>query len=322
MTADSISVRGCRVHNLQNVDVDIPRGRLIAICGLSGSGKTSLALDTLYAEGQRCYIESFSAYTRQFLQRLDKPDCDQIVGIPPAIAVTRAGGSKTNRSTVGTATEIADHLRLLFAKCAQLFCSSCGEAVKSDDPASVAEHLLSRQSRAMIGFPIWLPNRVEGGEILLGLQQDGYLRLVLGDQTFHLSDSDRSEMAKKIGRRGAECVVIVDRVSADADTGRLTESLETAMSEGNGRAVLFIDPANADDDPDARTRKIDQRDWIEQTVSQDRRCDTCDLDFANPTPRLFNFNNPLGACEGCEGFGENGRHRHGFGGARQIVVAR
>ncbi|OUW80623.1 MAG: hypothetical protein CBD74_09285, partial [Saprospirales bacterium TMED214] len=113
-----ISIRGCRVHNLRDVDIDIPRGKLIAICGLSGSGKTSLALDTLYAEGQRCYIESFSAYTRQFLQRLDKPDCDAITGIPPAIAVTRAGGSRTNRSTVGTATEIADHLRLLFAKAA------------------------------------------------------------------------------------------------------------------------------------------------------------------------------------------------------------
>ena len=104
MSGDFISVRGCRVHNLQNIDIDIPRGKLIAVCGVSGSGKTSLALDTLYAEGQRCYIESFSAYTRQFLERLDKPDCDRIEGIPPAIAVTRAGGSRTSRSTVGTAT--------------------------------------------------------------------------------------------------------------------------------------------------------------------------------------------------------------------------
>ena len=134
LNSDVISVRGCRVHNLQDIDVDVPHGKLIAICGLSGSGKTSLALDTLYAEGQRCYIESFSAYTRQFLQRLDKPDCDSIVGIPPAIAVTRAGGSKTNRSTVATSTEIADHLRLLFAKASELFCHQCGEKVGSDDP--------------------------------------------------------------------------------------------------------------------------------------------------------------------------------------------
>ena len=134
------------------MDIDIPRGKLIAICGLSGSGKTSLALDTLYAEGQRCYIESFSAYTRQFLQRLDKPDCDAITGIPPAIAVTRAGGSRTNRSTVGTATEIADHLRLLFAKAASLFCCGCGEPVRRDDPAAIAETLqkLPNSSRTAI----------------------------------------------------------------------------------------------------------------------------------------------------------------------------
>ena len=137
MSSPVISVRGCRVHNLQDIDVDIPHGKLTVVCGLSGSGKTSLALDTLYAEGQRCYIESFSAYTRQFLQRLDKPDCDKIEGIPPAIAVTRAGGSKTNRSTVGTSTEIADHLRLLFAKAGQLSCYQCGQSVHSDDPAVV-----------------------------------------------------------------------------------------------------------------------------------------------------------------------------------------
>ena len=218
MKPDAISLRGCRVHNLQNIDVDLPRGKLIAICGLSGSGKTSLALDTLYAEGQRCYIESFSAYTRQFLQRLDKPDCDQILGIPPAIAVTRAAGSRTNRSTVGTSTEIADHLRLLFSKASTLTCHSCGKAVESDDPATAAERLLAKAAgRSMIGFPVWLPSRKIASEILLGLQQDGYLRLIIGGQTFHLSDSDRAAMAKKVGRNGTECIVVVDRVSADAE---------------------------------------------------------------------------------------------------------
>ncbi len=188
MSSDSISVRGCRVHNLRDVDVDIPRGKLVAICGLSGSGKTSLALDTLYAEGQRCYIESFSAYTRQFLQRLDKPDCDSIEGIPPAIAVTRASGPKTNRSTVATATEIAEHLRLLFAKIGVLYCYQCGKPVIRDDPATVAEEMtrLPKESRSMIGFPVWLPDRKSASEILLGLQQEGYQRLIVGGQTFHL----------------------------------------------------------------------------------------------------------------------------------------
>ena len=237
-------VRGCRVHNLQDVDVEIPRGKLVVICGLSGSGKSSLAIDTLYAEGQRCYIESFSSYTRQFLQRLDKPDCDKIEGIPPAIAVTRAGGSRTNRSTVATATEIADHLRLLFAKAGELFCYRCGQPVRSDDPAVIAEEMreFPGDSRSMIGFDVWLPNRKAASEILLGLQQEGYLRLIAGGETFHLSESDRSRLAAKVGRKGIGCIVIVDRVSGDAELSRLTDSLENAMTEGHGRAVVLTSP--------------------------------------------------------------------------------
>ena len=305
MTGPVISVRGCRVHNLQDVDVDIPRGKLIVVCGLSGSGKTSLALDTLYAEGQRCYIESFSAYTRQFLQRLDKPDCDKIEGIPPAIAVTRAGGSRTNRSTVATATEIADHLRLLFAKVGQLYCFQCGQPVRSDDPALVAEEMmeLADDSRSMIGFSVWLPNRKAASEILLGLQQEGYLRLVAGGETFHLSDSDRSSLAAKVGRKGIECIVIVDRVTGDAELGRLTESLENAMAEGHGRAIVLTSVGN-DRTSDTKRMEIDGRSWIRKTVSRERRCDQCDLDYPAPVPRLFNFNNPLGACPTCEGFGD------------------
>ncbi|MEO1525454.1 MAG: excinuclease ABC subunit UvrA [Planctomycetota bacterium] len=299
-----ISVRGCRVHNLKNVDLDLPRGKLIAFCGLSGSGKTSLALDTLYAEGQRCYIESFSAYTRQFLQRLDKPDCDAITGIPPAIAVTRASGSRTNRSTVATATEIADHIRLLFAKCAKLICQSCGRPVAADTPESVAEELATLSGRAMIGFPVWLPDRKSGSEILLGLQQDGYLRIIAGDQSFHLSDSDRAALAAKIGKRGTEAIVIVDRVTPDADATRITESLETAMAEGNGRAIVLHDPQTEPGDEAKRLVEIDSQSWQRRVLSDQRRCDDCDLDFPHPVPRLFNFNNPLGACESCEGFGE------------------
>ncbi|WP_246146784.1 excinuclease ABC subunit UvrA [Rubripirellula lacrimiformis] len=309
MSSDLISVRGCRVHNLQNIDIDVPRGQLVAICGLSGSGKTSLALDTLYAEGQRCYIESFSAYTRQFLQRLDKPNCDSIEGIPPAIAVTRSGGSKTNRSTVGTSTEIADHLRLLFAKAATLYCPGCGQIVTRDDPAEVAETLaaLDDSCRSMIAFAVWLPDRKSAAEILLGLQQDGYLRLIVGESSYHLSDDDRSRLAKKIRAAGTQALVIVDRVTGSDTVERLTESMETAMSEGHGRAVLLSSGGESDGDcePDGqRSVTIDGRQWSQRTVSRDRRCDRCDIDFPDPVPRLFNFNNPLGACPTCEGFGD------------------
>lgn len=296
----AIRVRGCRVHNLRDIDIDIPRGRLVVLCGVSGSGKTSLALDTLYAEGQRCYIESFSAYTRQFLDRLDKPDCDSIDGIPPAIAVTRASGSRTNRSTVATATEIADHLRLLMAKVARPVCYGCGNPVVRDDPAAVAEGLVGEAApeRSMIGFPVWLADRVAAGEILYGLQQDGYLRVLIGDRLFHLSDDDRQALAKQVPRRGIEAIVIVDRVSRDDDLGRVTESLETTMDEGNGRAYLFSTPRAEGD------VSIDGRAWDRRIASRSLRCDACDIDYPDPEQRLFNFNHPLGACGTCEGFGE------------------
>jgi excinuclease ABC subunit A len=299
-----ISIRGCRVHNLQNVDLDIPRRRLIAVCGLSGSGKTSLALDTLYAEGQRCYIESFSAYTRQFLQRLDKPDCDSITGIPPAIAVTRAGGSRSNRSTVGTATEIADYLRLLFAKASSLVCYSCGQPVRRDDPAVIADEMsrLPAAIRAMIGFPVWLDSRKAASEILSGLQQAGYLRLIADGQTFHLTDSDRSSLAGKVRRGGIECVVVVDRLSGEATRERWTESLETAMAEGHGRAMLLTSGEQAT--PGDKIVQVDSQPWVQRVISRDHRCDRCNIDFPEAVPRLFNFNNPLGACPTCEGFGD------------------
>ncbi|MCA9138279.1 MAG: excinuclease ABC subunit UvrA, partial [Planctomycetales bacterium] len=247
-------------------------------------------------------------YTRQFLQRLDKPDCDSITGIPPAVAVTRAGGSKTNRSTVATATEIADHLRILFSKCATLHCTGCGRPVTADDPSIIAEQLAGLSVRAMIGFSVWLPDRKSGGEILLGLQQEGYLRLIVQGSTFHLSDADRSNLANKIGRKGTECIVIVDRIAPGMDLSRLTESLETAMGEGHGKAVVLTEqgevPASVEGWHAGRPVDIDNRPWMQKVISDERRCDECDLDFPEPVPRLFNFNNPLGACEKCEGFGE------------------
>ena len=306
MGEQAISIRGCRVHNLKNFDLDIPRNQLVAICGLSGSGKTSLALDTLYAEGQRCYIESFSSYTRQFLERLDKPDCDDIRGIPPAVAVTRANGSRSNRSTVATATEIADHLRLAFAKSASLHCIECGEAVVRDDADSVAKDMLELADdiRCMIGFSVWLPDRKLASELLHGLQREGYLRLIVGETIFHLSDDDRPKLAKKIKPKGCDCLVIVDRLSGSSDITRWTESLETALNEGNGRAVILHQTSESNANSRSRTVTIDGREWQQRVISRERRCDRCNIDYHAPVPRLFNFNNPLGACASCEGFGE------------------
>ncbi len=310
-----ILVRGARVHNLQSVDVDIPRHQLVAICGVSGSGKTSLALDTLYAEGQRRYIESFSAYTRQFLQRLDKPDCESLEGLPPAIAVTRSGGHRGNRSTVATATETADYLRLLFAKVAQLNCYNCGAEVRTASPQTVAVAVqqLSASLRLMLGFPVWLPNRVEAAEILADLQTQGFLRLVLGEQTFHLSDENRQTLAKSIdNRRGSEAVVIVDRLRSSEESARLTESLETAFAEGNGEARLLLEPlpdgaeypAGLPVGTSAKLLTVDGGRWVDVRLNQSRRCDVCDIDYPDPEPRLFSFNHPLGACPECEGFGD------------------
>lgn len=303
-----IELRGCRVNNLKSVDVDVPRGKLVVVCGRSGSGKTSLALDTLYAEGQRCYIESFSAYTRQYLARLEKPDCDSITGIPPAIAVTRASAVKNNRSTVATATEIAEHARLLFAKASTLTCYSCGRLVEIDSPQSIAAELADSKSqvkRAIIAFEVWLPDRTTAGEILLGLQQEGYLRLILKGETFRLSDEDRRPLAKRIGSRGASAWVVVDRVSGDTDLPRWTESLETAMAEGNGRAMVLVDAkATQKSFVDLPVVPVDDQALVQRIVSDRRRCDHCDLDYPEPVPRLFNFNHPLGACSTCEGFGD------------------
>ncbi len=301
----TIQLSGVRVHNLKDVDLELQRGQLIVFCGVSGSGKSSLALDTLYAEGQRRYIESFSAYTRQFLQRLDKPDCDAIEGLPPAIAVTRAGATRGNRSTVATATEIADHLRLLFAKVSQLVCYQCGQPVVTDNPQSIAIRMgqLPPGTRLMLGFEVALGSRLEASETLLGLQQQGYVRLVVGEQTHRLSDADRQALAAAITDDGTQGIVVVDRVHSDDPFLRLTESLEAAMTAGDRRAVVLV--SNEEALPGAtETQTVDGRPWQRFDFSNRHRCDACQIDYPEPQPQLFSFNNPLGACPVCEGFGD------------------
>jgi excinuclease ABC subunit A len=308
-----IQLRGVRVHNLKNVDVDLPRKALIAVCGVSGSGKTSLALDTLYAEGQRRYIESFSAYTRQFLERLDKPDYDSITHLPPALAVTRSAGARGNRSTIGTTSETLDYLRLLMSKIAELSCYNCGRAVRTHDPASAARVMeaLPPASRLMVAFRTHWEDIAERATVLADLQAAGFLRLAVDGQSVHLAQTERERLAEILPAAG-EVLVIVDRLRGGEAVGRATESLEHAFQMGQGEIVLLLekDPLvplpsvvyEVSGDPQART--IDGRDWYAVPLSGQLRCLHCGIDYPQPQPRLFSFNSPLGACPQCEGFGD------------------
>ena len=193
MSAGPIVLRGVRVHNLKSIDLDIPRQKLIVLCGLSGSGKSSLALDTLYAEGQRRYIESFSAYTRQFLQRLEKPDAELIDNIPPAIAVTSKNAGQSSRSTVGTATEAADYLRLLFAKIGRIHCRNCGQEVRCDGPQSVAERIaaLPPGKRCMIAFAVDPAAGSDPAAALAALREEGFVRAIVDGRMVDIDGASR-----------------------------------------------------------------------------------------------------------------------------------
>ncbi|MCA9180063.1 MAG: hypothetical protein KDA51_01385, partial [Planctomycetales bacterium] len=257
----AIQLRGVRVHNLKNVDVDIPRGQLVAICGVSGSGKTSLAIDTLYAEGQRRYIESFSAYTRQFLQRLDKPDYDSIDGLPPALAVTRSGAPRGNRSTVGTASESLDYLRLLFAKISEPYCYQCGEKVARTTPQTAAQWItqLPTGAKLMIGFEVTWDDVSDRAMVLAELQSEGFVRLLSGGQLFNLGQDQRQDLAEALPKAGTAWI-IVDRLKGGDAAERSTESLEIAFSHGLGEIALLQEEAGV---------------WLPLRMSHQLRCTTC-----------------------------------------------
>lgn len=305
-----IALRGVRVHNLQNVDVDLPRGKMIAICGVSGSGKTSLAIDTLYAEGQRRYIESFSAYTRQFLQRLDKPEYDRIDGLTPALAVTRGSTPRGNRSTVGTSSETLDYLRLLYAKIAKLICYGCGRPVQSASAQSVVGLIekLPSQCKILIGFQTHWEDVAERATILADLQQQGLVRLISDSRLLNLGE-DRQTLAEALPKNG-QILVVVDRVRGGETASRINESLEIAFSHGMGEVALIIDDAADRSQLDNLTQvvgqpmRLDGADWIELKFSSKLWCASCAIEFPSASPGLFSFNSPLGACPKCEGFGD------------------
>jgi excinuclease ABC subunit A len=309
LSSPPIELRGVRVHNLKNVDVDIPRHKLIAVCGVSGSGKTSLAIDTLYAESQRRYIESFSAYTRQFLAKLDKPDYDQIAGLPPAVAVTRGEISRSNRSTVGTATETLDYLRLLYSKIAQLFCRGCQQPIVTQSPQKISDYLVQesqqhseeKPSRLMLAFKTHWEDRAELNYRLAQLQQDGLVRLAVHERIVNIGRDERGDLAELFPDAGFAWV-IVDRFNLPiAPSARLLDSLEIAFREGDGDIYLLRSQSVVEH---GERVTLDGIEYQVEPFSNRLRCQRCNIDYLEPSATLFSFNSPLGACPKCEGFGD------------------
>ena len=278
-----MEVRGARQNNLKGIDLDLALGKLTVITGPSGSGKSSLAFDTIYAEGQRRYVETFSPYMRQFLDRMDKPRVDDIRGIPPAIAIEQSNPVKSSRSTVGTMTEINDYLKLLWPRIARAFCPSCGREIRPETATGIATDVLQtlEGKTALITFWVSVPEKTKPSDFFEFLQQQGYLRLWLDGEIQRVDASPRVE------RLGARVQVIQDRVDLKPENRtRVTEAIETALRFGKDR-VNAIDLATKTDHP----------------YSTGWHCAHCDLDIRPPGPGLFSFNNPLGACPECRGFG-------------------
>ncbi|MBI2123795.1 MAG: excinuclease ABC subunit UvrA [Candidatus Wildermuthbacteria bacterium] len=281
-----IKIRGARVHNLKNIDVDIPKGKLVVITGLSGSGKSSLAFDTLYAEGQRRYVESLSAYARQFLGVMDKPDVDSIEGISPAIAIDQRKGSHNPRSTVGTITEVYDYLRLLFSRIGIPHCPICKRVVKRQSPSQIAAQVasLSPGSEVMVLGPVIRDRKGEHRGILEEIQKGGFVRVRVDGIVHRVEEALQKELDRK---RKHSIEVVVDRIvaGADLDRPRLVDSLETALKLGKGIAII------------ARPEKPDM------VFSEHFACENCHISLPDIEPRLFSFNSPFGACPACQGLG-------------------
>jgi excinuclease ABC subunit A len=281
--SDFIEIKGARLHNLKNIHVHIPRGKLVVITGPSGSGKSSLAFDTLYAEGQRRYVESLSAYARQFLDKMPKPEVDFISGIQPAIAIQQKAPSGNPRSTVGTVTEIYDYLRLLFARIGVIHCHNCGTRVAKDLSENVLHSItnLPLKSKFYIGFPLHYHAGDETNNLQEVILSRGFLRIWQNGEVIDLRETRIKNYHKH------SCIIVDRQIRNRAmDRSRLIDSIETAFSEGEGNLWLV-------------SEKVDV-----QKFSQNYLCKNCGTIMVEPQPRLFSFNNPFGACPGCQGFGD------------------
>jgi len=283
MTHGKIVIRGARAHNLKNIDVEIPRDRLVVITGLSGSGKSSLAFDTIYAEGQRRYVESLSAYARQFLEQMEKPDVELIEGLSPAISIDQRTVIRNPRSTVGTVTEIYDYLRLLFTHIGKPFCYQCGKEISSQTIQQIGDHILSlsQGERVVLLAPIVRGKKGEYRRELENLRRDGFVRVKIDGETQDLSEEIRLDRNKK-----HDIDVVIDRmVMKGGIQSRLIDSLELAATLADGIIKVIIGESE------------------EITFSQRYACIDCGTSYPEITPRMFSFNSPYGACPVCSGLG-------------------
>ncbi len=284
---NTITVRGARVHNLKNVDVDIPRDKLVVITGISGSGKSSLAFDTIYAEGQRRYVESLSAYARQFLGLMDKPDVDQIEGLSPAISIDQKSTSHNPRSTVGTVTEIYDYMRLLFSRAGKPHCPKCGKPVVKQTVKQIAERImeLPPDTQFIILAPVIRDKKGEHKKVITEVRKAGYVRVRIDGDIYSVEEAEDLQLDKK---RKHTIEVVVDRLtnSKTLDKERLIESLETALELGDDMVMVRAGEEEKD-----------------MLFSRHFACPDCDIDIPSLEPRNFSFNSPHGACPECDGLG-------------------
>ncbi len=281
---DKIVIKGAKEHNLKNINLEIPRDKLVVITGLSGSGKSSLAFDTLYAEGQRRYVESLSAYARQFLGLMEKPDVESIDGLSPAISIDQKTTSKNPRSTVGTVTEIYDYIRLLYARIGVPYCPKCGKKIEKQTIDQIIDNILELEegTRIQVLAPIVRGRKGEFTKLLENFQKEGFVRARIDGEMVELSDDLQIDRKKK-----HNIELIVDRLVIKEDIrSRLTESVETALKHANN--IVIIEDA---------THKN------EMLFSQNYACPDCGISFEELTPRMFSFNNPFGACQSCTGIG-------------------
>src|SRR5699024_1666384 len=285
MPSKSIKIQGARAHNLKNIDVKIPKNKFVVVTGLSGSGKSSLAFDTIYAEGQRRYVESLSAYARQFLGQMDKPDVDAIEGLSPAISIDQKTTSQNPRSTVGTVTEIYDYMRLLFARAGRPTCPYHGIEITSQTVQQMVDRIMEHPERTKLQLlaPVVSGRKGEHAKMLEKLQQEGYVRIRVDGEMREVTEEIKLEKNKK-----HSIEVIVDRIVVkDGIMGRLSDSIETALGLGEGNIIVDV---------------IGDE---ELQFSENHACPICGFSIRELEPRLFSFNSPYGACPTCDGIGTN-----------------